>query len=133
MASHSTQKKLAGPLARARGLGSAKSGVADWWALRISSIALVPLTLWFVYSLVALSGADQQRVLDWLSRPASAILLSLFVVATFYHLSKGVQTVIEDYLHRDSVKLTALLLVKGLIILTAAASLFTILRVAVRG
>ncbi len=96
-------------------------------------MALLPLTLWFVWSVVGLTGADQARVLAWLSRPATAILMSLFVVATFYHLSMGVRVVIEDYVHREGVKLTALLLVKGLIILTATASLFTILHVAVGG
>ena len=68
---------------------------------------------------------------NWLSRPASAIMMSLFIVATFYHLALGVQVVIEDYIHREGVKLTTLLLVKGLIVLTAAAALFTVLRVAV--
>jgi succinate dehydrogenase / fumarate reductase membrane anchor subunit len=133
MALHSAQKKLTAPLARARGLGSAKQGLGHWWGQRVSAMALLPLTLWFVWSVVGLTGADQARVLAWLSRPATAILMSLFVVATFYHLSMGVRVVIEDYVHREGVKLTALLLVKGLIILTATASLFTILHVAVGG
>ncbi len=131
MASHHPQKRLVGPLARARGLGSAKHGLQHWWAQRVSAIALVPLTLWFVYSAVHLTGADQARVHGWLSRPASAILMSLFIVTTFYHLALGVQVVIEDYIHREGVKVTTLLLVKGLIVLTAAAALFTVLRVAV--
>ena len=131
MESHHPQKRLVGPLARARGLGSAKHGLQHWWAQRVSAIALVPLTLWFVYSVVHLTGADQTRVHGWLSRPATAILMSLFIVTTFYHLALGVQVVIEDYIHREGVKLTTLLLVKGLIVLTAAAALFTVLRVAV--
>lgn len=133
MPSHHPQKRLAGPLARARGLGSAKQGVKHWWAQRVSAMALVPLSLWFIYSIVRLTGADQERVHDWLSRPATAILMSLFIVATFYHLSLGAQVVIEDYVHREGVKLGALLLIKGLIVLTAAAALFTVLHVAVGG
>ncbi|HTJ63883.1 MAG TPA: succinate dehydrogenase, hydrophobic membrane anchor protein [Alphaproteobacteria bacterium] len=131
MVSHHPQKRLAGPLARARGLGSAKHGLQHWWTQRVSAVALVPLTLWFVYSVVHLTGADQARVHAWLSRPATAILMSLFIVATFYHLALGVQVVIEDYVHREGVKLTTMLLVKGLIVLTAAAALFAVLRVAV--
>ncbi len=133
MASHHPQKRLVGPLGRARGLGSAKHGVQHWWAQRVSAVALIPLTLWFVYSVVHLTGADQRIVLTWLHKPASAILMSLFVVATFYHLALGVQVVIEDYVHREGVKVTSLLLFKGLIVLTAAAALFTVLRVAVGG
>lgn len=133
MASHHPQKRLVGPLGRARGLGSAKHGLQHWWAQRVSAVALVPLTLWFVYSVVHLTGADQAIVLTWLSKPASAILMSLFIVAMFYHLSLGLQVVIEDYVHREGVKLTSLLLIKGLIVLTAAAALFTVLHVAVGG
>ena len=121
------------PMARARGLGSAKHGLQHWWAQRVTAVALVPLTLWFVFTAIHLNGADQAAVHDWLRRPASAILMSLFIVATFYHLALGVQVVIEDYVHRDGVKLTSLLLVKGLIVLLAAAALFTVLRVAVGG
>jgi succinate dehydrogenase / fumarate reductase, membrane anchor subunit len=132
MVSHS-EKRLVGLLGRARGLGSAKQGVQHWRAQRVSSVALVPLTLWFVFSAIHLNGADQAGVHDWLRRPASAILMSLFIVATFYHLALGVQVVIEDYVHREGVKLTSLLLVKGLIVLLAAAALFTVLRVAVGG
>lgn len=131
MSSPASNKTLAGPLARARGLGSAKRGVGHWWAQRVSSVALLPLTLWFVWSAVHLAGADQAQVIHWLSRPAEAVLMALLVVATFHHLALGVQVVIEDYIHREAVKLGALLLVKGLIVLTAAAALFTILHVAV--
>jgi succinate dehydrogenase / fumarate reductase membrane anchor subunit len=91
MASHHPPKNLIAPLARARGLGSAKSGYKHWWAQRVSAMALAPLTLWFVYSAARLAAADQAHVHAWLSRPASAILMSLFIVATFYHLSLGVQ------------------------------------------
>jgi succinate dehydrogenase / fumarate reductase membrane anchor subunit len=130
MASHHPAKRLASPLARVRGLGSAKEGVQHWWAQRVSAVALVPLTLWFVYSAVELTGADQSRVRDWLHRPADAILMSLLILATFYHLALGIQVVVEDYVHREGVKLVTMLLVKGLIVLVAAAALFTVLRIA---
>jgi succinate dehydrogenase / fumarate reductase membrane anchor subunit len=133
MVSHHAQKTLTSPMARARGLGSAKRGVGQWWAERVSSVALLPLTLWFIWSAVHLTGADQAAVKEWLSRPASAILMTLFIIATFHHLALGLQVVIEDYVHREGVKLTALLLIKGLIVLAATASLFTVLRVALGG
>jgi succinate dehydrogenase / fumarate reductase membrane anchor subunit len=133
MATHHPQKALIAPLGRARGLGSAKRGLNHWWGQRVSAVALLPLALWFVWSLVRLAGADQDVVMHWLSRPASAILMSLLIVALFHHLALGLQVVIEDYVHREPVKIAALLIVKGLIVLTAAAALFTVLHVAVGG
>jgi succinate dehydrogenase / fumarate reductase membrane anchor subunit len=133
MASHPAHRKLISPTARARGLGSAKRGVGHWWAQRASAVGLLPLTLWFIWSAVHLTGADQDTVKDWLARPASAILMTLFIVTTFHHLSLGLQVVVEDYVHREGVKLTTLLLIKGLIVLAAAAALFTVLRVAFGG
>ena len=133
MAQHHPAHRMASPLAQARGLGSAKEGVSHWWAQRVSAVALVPLTLWFVYSVVMLTGADQDTARHWLSRPASAILMALLIIATFTHAALGLQVVIEDYVHREGVKIVTLLLVKGLIVLLAGAALFTILRVAVGG
>ena len=133
MASHQPARRLAGPLARARGLGSAKEGVQHWWAQRISAVALVPLTLWFVYAVVHLAGADQGAVRDWLHRPANAMLMTLLIAAMFYHLALGIQVVVEDYVHREGVKIATILLIKGLIVLLALGALFTVLRVAVGG
>src|SRR5881396_2976088 len=101
MPSHHPARRLATPLARVRGLGSAKEGVQHWWMQRLTAVALVPLTLWFVISAIELTGADQSRVRDWLHRPADAILMALFIVATFQHLLLGIQVVIEDYVHRE--------------------------------
>jgi succinate dehydrogenase / fumarate reductase membrane anchor subunit len=80
-----------------------------------------------------LTGADQDRVRAWLARPASAILMALLIVATFRHAALGTQVVIEDYVHREGVKMTSILLVKALAVLLATASLFVVLRVAVGG
>jgi succinate dehydrogenase / fumarate reductase membrane anchor subunit len=133
MPSHHPARRLATPLARVRGLGSAKEGVHHWWVQRLSAVALVPLTLWFVVSAIELTGADQSRVKDWLHRPADAILMALFIIATFQHLLLGLQVVIEDYVHREAVKLVTMLLVKGLVLLVGAAALFTVLRIAFGG
>src|SRR4051794_2215215 len=73
------------PLARAIGLGSAKEGVDHWWWQRISSIALVPLSLWFVVSVIGLAGADFDTLVNWLYNPIAAVLFVLLLAATFYH------------------------------------------------
>ncbi|MAU40901.1 MAG: succinate dehydrogenase, hydrophobic membrane anchor protein [Kordiimonas sp.] len=87
------------PLGRVRGLGSAKSGTHHWWMQRVTAVALVPLALWFVASLVCMVNADYQAAVDWLSNPLVALLMLLFVVTGLYHLKLGMQVIIEDYLH----------------------------------
>ena len=89
------------PLAKVRHLGSAKEGVNHWWWQRLTAILLVPLSLWFVGSLwsIVAGGADRDAFADWLSGPVAAVLMLLFLGATFYHLKLGLQVVIEDYVH----------------------------------
>ena len=87
------------PLARAIGLGTAKEGAGPWWAERVSAVALVPLTLWLVASIIAHTGNDYATFIVWLRTPLTAILLILLLIALFYHTALGLQVVIEDYVH----------------------------------
>ena len=115
-------------LGRVRGLGSAKSGAAHWWAQRMTAVALVPLTLWFVWSALRLVGAQHEDVLAWIGGPVPVVLFIALVVASFYHLSLGLQVVIEDYVHTEPARLISLLLTKGVIILLALTCLVSILK-----
>jgi succinate dehydrogenase / fumarate reductase membrane anchor subunit len=124
---------LRSPLARARGLGSAKEGVNHWWAQRVTAIALVPLALWFVISLLAAVGADHATVVNWIGHPVNTVLMVALLVAMFYHSYLGLQVVIEDYVHTEGVKLAALLIVKFLVILLGAACALAVLRIAFGG
>ena len=81
------------------GLGSAQEGVTPWWIERVTAVALVPLTLWFVASLIALTGSDYAKFVRWLRRPLAAFLVILLLIALFTHLALGLQVVIEDYIH----------------------------------
>lgn len=87
------------PLARAIGLGSAKEGVREWWAERVSAVALVPLTLWFAASIIAHSGSDYPTFIAWMRTPLAATLMILLLIALFHHTALGLQVVIEDYVH----------------------------------
>jgi succinate dehydrogenase / fumarate reductase, membrane anchor subunit len=110
---------LRSPLGRARGLGAARSGSKHWWAQRLTSIALVPLTLWFIWSVLRLTNASQLDVADWLSSPVRAALMLALIFATFHHLQLGLQVVIEDYVQQEGIKFAAVLAVKGLCVLLA--------------
>ncbi len=112
------------PLGRARGLGSAKEGTQHWWHQRLTALALLPLALWFVISLIVLADATYEEVVDWLSSPVVAGLMLLLIFATFYHLKLGLQAVIEDYVHKEWRKVASLVAVTfGTVVLGLACAL----------
>ena len=99
------------PLGHARGLGTAKEGAQHWWHQRLTALALLPLAIWFVVSLITLADATYEDVIDWLSSPIVAGLMLLLIFAMFYHLKIGLQEVIEDYGHGKGRKTASLVLV----------------------
>ena len=115
------------PLARVRHLGSAKDGTGHWWAQRLTALALIPLTIWFVASLVSLAGADHAAMAAWMGNPVSAGLMILLVIATFYHAALGLQVVIEDYVHGEGAKMAALIVVKGLCVVLGLTAVLAVL------
>ncbi len=125
-----TRTSLRSGLGRVRGLGSAKEGVNHWGAQRVTAIALVPLTLWFVASVILLAGADHATVSAWIARPVNTVLLLALLVSTFWHAALGLQVVIEDYIHSEGAKLVVLLGVKALLALVGLAGVVAVLRVA---
>lgn len=122
--------KFRTPLARVRGLGSARAGTHHWWMQRLTAIALVPLSIWFVASLISVVSADHATVIAWLHSPLVAILCCALIVATFYHGQLGLQVVLEDYVHSEWLKLTSIVLMNLLSLLLAAICLFAVLRIA---
>lgn len=121
---------LRSPLSRARGLGSAKEGVHHFWVQRVSAIALVPLTVWFVFSLARFTGSDFAVVQHWVAAPSVAVTLILFLATMLYHSALGVQVVIEDYVSHEGKRIVTLLLSKFVHAIVAAASIFAVLKVA---
>jgi succinate dehydrogenase / fumarate reductase membrane anchor subunit len=97
------------PLARVRGLGSAKSGTDHFWAQRLTSIALVPLTFAAIVIVIALIGRNHAAVVQILGSPLVAIVMLLFIYATTYHMQLGLQSVLEDYVHDKGLKAVLLI------------------------
>lgn len=120
---------LRSPLSRARGLGSARAGSIHWWSQRLTAIALVPLTLWFICAAIRLTGATRAEVGAWLASPLPLVLMLALIIATFHHLQLGVRVVIEDYVHQEGVKLGAVLLVKAACVVLALACIVAALRI----
>lgn len=128
-----TDDRMRSPLGRALGLGSAKEGVEHWWRQRLTAVALVPLSLWFVAALIAHLGADRAAAIAWLRSPLPAIAMLLLIVALFWHMALGVQVVIEDYVGHEAAKIAALVALRLVACALAAAALFAVLRVALGG
>jgi succinate dehydrogenase / fumarate reductase membrane anchor subunit len=121
---------LRSPLGRVLGAGSAKEGSAHWWAQRVSAVALIPLTLWFFFSLLLLPELDYLTVHAWISVPLSSFLAVLLVSVLTYHSYLGTQVVVEDYVHANGAKLLLLLLLRFAYVLCGGAGIFAILRIA---
>jgi succinate dehydrogenase / fumarate reductase membrane anchor subunit len=121
------------PIARVRGLGSAKEGVQHWWVQRLTALALVPLSIWFAAGVVALAGAPQAEAAAWIARPLNATLMILTLGLTFHHAQLGLQVVIEDYVHAEGAKLALLILVKLLALALALAGALAVLRLMIGG
>ena len=120
--------KFRTPLSHARGLGSAKEGTAHWWAQRLTAIALVPLTLWFAWSIIGLTSADYVTVHAWIAQPRHAGLLLIFIYAAFYHSMLGLQVIIEDYVTTRWMEIFLMVAVRfASIFLGAAAGLAVLL------
>ena len=103
---------LRSDLGQVRDLGSAKEGAHHWWHQRLTAIALVPLSLWFVVALLGRLHATHSEIVAWISSPLITVLLIALVVSTFYHTILGLQVVIEDYIHLEWAKITLLIVIK---------------------
>ena len=117
-------------LGRARGLGAAHVGTHHWVAERLSGIALIPLTLWFVWAVVAHAGAPYAEVRAWAGRPVNAALLLATVAATFHHTALGVEVILGDYVNTRWMQKLSVLGVKGLCAFLTILSAVAILRMA---
>ena len=116
-------------IGRARGLGSAKTGVEHWWVQRVTAVALVPLSLWFVAGLVSLAGADWETAYLWIGSPAGAVPMILFLAAGIWHAKLGLQVVIEDYVHHEGAKVTLLMLLSLAAVALAVAGVFAVCKI----
>lgn len=124
---------LRSPLGRVRGFGSAKGGTHHWYMQRVTSIALLPLTLWFAISAASLAGAPYEVTRAWIASPLNAVLLLAAIGLAFHHTAAGVQVIIEDYANQEWVKVGGILAVKAICWLLAIASALAVLRIAVQG
>jgi succinate dehydrogenase / fumarate reductase, membrane anchor subunit len=124
---------LRSPLRRVLGLGAAMDGVQHWWLQRMTSLALVPLSIWFVVSLLALPALDHATVIAWMRQSWTALFLILLVLSAAWHSQLGVRVVVEDYVHGAGARTLTLVALTFGHVLVAAAGVFAVVRVACGG
>jgi len=120
---------LRSPLGRVLGLGSARGGASNWYAQRITAVALVLLGLWFLASLAALPDASHESVVGWLRSPVACVLAVLFVAVAAYHANLGLQVVVEDYVASKGTRLAVLVVCKFALAVAALVGVLAVLRI----
>ena len=115
-------------LRRVRHLGSAREGLKEWRLQRLTAVALIPLGLWFVVSMLRLAISDRETAAVWLGSPGPALLTILFVLAVLAHAIVGVRSVLDDYVHTRARLIAADLLVRGVAFIVGGASVLAVLK-----
>jgi succinate dehydrogenase / fumarate reductase membrane anchor subunit len=118
------------PLSTVEGLGSAKAGTAHFWQQRITAVALVPLSIWFVASALAYVGAEEGAVAAFFAQPLNAILMFLFLAAALVHMRIGLQVIIEDYIHQEGLKIALLMLNRFAIVVIGVVAGYALIKIA---
>jgi len=108
----SPANNMRSPLGRARGLGSAKEGMHHWWVQRLTSLALIPLTIWFVASIIGLAGTGYTDFVAWIGNPLNATIMVVFLAVGLHHAQLGVQVVLEDYVSSHGLRVASIIIVK---------------------
>jgi succinate dehydrogenase / fumarate reductase membrane anchor subunit len=121
------------PLRKVRGLGSAKDGTGHFWRIRLSSIALIPLSFFLLGWILSLGGASYAEVRAALAEPLIALAASLFILISLDHMQLGMQIIIEDYVHGEGTKVALIMLNIFFAVAVGAASVFAILKIAFGG
>lgn len=124
---------LINPLARARGYGSAKDGVHHWYVQRASALLLAGLSLWFLYAITRLAGADYQAAVAFMSNPFHASCAILTLISMLYHGMVSIQIVIEDYIHAEALAIALQLVIRALSYLGMVLGSVYLLRLVVAG
>jgi succinate dehydrogenase / fumarate reductase membrane anchor subunit len=118
------------PLHKVQGMGSSHSGTGHFWRERVTSVALIPLSLWFLYAMLGLAGTSEVTALQFLAHPWNALLMGGFVVFSLYHAALGLQVVVDDYVHTTGTKIFLLLLIRFSVIAVGSTCIFAITRIA---
>jgi succinate dehydrogenase / fumarate reductase membrane anchor subunit len=121
------------PLRKVRGLGAAREGTGHFWRVRVTSVALIVLSLYFLGLVISLNGADYATIRAALAQPFTALMSGLFVLVGLVHMRLGMQEIIEDYIHAEGLKLVLLILSTFFCVAVGVASIFALFKLTLGG
>ncbi len=121
------------PLGQVRGLGSTRAGTSHFWWQRLTAVANIPLTLFIVFSIVFHIGTDHAKMAAYLGSPIVTIALFLFIVSSVFHMGLGMNTIIEDYIQHEGLKILAKMASTFFCIVIGFSSLFAVLKLSFGG
>ncbi|GBF28988.1 MAG: succinate dehydrogenase, hydrophobic membrane anchor protein [Proteobacteria bacterium] len=119
---------LSTPLSKVKGLGSAKEGTTHFWHQRLTALILIPLVLWFGFSIASMP-VEHATLTGWVRQPVVAIALILLILSTFYHAQLGLQIVIEDYVSTHSTRTVSIILSNFMCLLFAIIGVVAVLKI----
>ncbi len=117
------------PLARVKGMGSAGEGTDHFWLQRLTAIGLVPLCIWFCFSMASLPSMDYATFTAWLGSPFTAVMMILVILVAFYHAALGLQVIVEDYIGEKGIRTASLIAIKIGCVFFAVTGVFSVLKI----
>ena len=117
------------PLSKALGKGASGTGASHWWWQRLTALALIPLVLWFSFSVAMLGRTDHAALTVWIGSPVVTVLLIVSMAALLYHLALGTQVIIEDYVHIEWLKLASVIAINFACVLLMVAGIVSVLKI----
>jgi succinate dehydrogenase / fumarate reductase membrane anchor subunit len=117
------------PLGKVRGLGASGEGGHHWLEERFTSVALVVLSLWLIFSLIMLPVLDYATLKEWLGSAWGAIPMTLLVITAFKHGLDGLKVAVDDYVHDEGNRIGIHFALNMLAIAGAAISLFALAKI----
>ena len=108
---------------------STKGATAHFWAQRLSGIGILIVGLWFIFSILNISGFEYADVLAFIATPLNGVMLFLLVAVMAYHSNLGIQVIVEDYVHDHGLRLTTLILSRFAHTFLAVAAVYAIIKI----
>jgi succinate dehydrogenase / fumarate reductase membrane anchor subunit len=119
--------QMKSPLAKVKNLGSAHSGTGHWWHQRLTSAIMLPLTVWLLYFIHAISGSEMSAALSLAQKPYNIVPMTLLLVTTFYHASLGMRVVIEDYIGNLYIRYVLIVAIQIFSLVTVLSAIFALI------